>query len=76
MNRVAVHEILYRDELGQTARIDPGTTLTKDHEKALAKDMDSLVRRKAVREVKETKEGKTASSGSTSRKSNDGFNDK
>ena len=36
---------------GQTVRIDPGATLDKAEEKALAKDLASLVKSKAVKKT-------------------------
>lgn len=69
MSYTAVHEILYRDELGQTARVDPGAELTKDQEKALSKDLATLVKQKAI---KENKKSPVAAAG----KLGDGFGDK
>ena len=66
MSYTAAHEILYRDELGQTARIDPGAELTKEQEEALAKDIASLVKTKAIKEQKKA----------PAAKSGDGFADK
>ena len=41
-----------RDDLGQTARIDPGTELSKDQEKAIGKEsLDSMVKSKALKKV-------------------------
>ena len=67
MSYIAKHEILYKDELGQTARIDPGATLSKAEEKVLAKDLPNLVKSKAVTQSKDA----PAPAG----KSNDGFGD-
>ena len=70
MSYTAVHEILYRDELGQTARVDPGAELTKDQEKALSKDLAHLVKQKAI------KENKSKSPVAAAGKPGDGFGDK
>ena len=70
MPYIAVHEILYRDELGQTARVDPGAELTKDQEKALSKDLANLVKQKAI------KENKSKSPVAAAGKPGDGFGDK
>lgn len=52
MPYVCKHEILYKDDLGQTARIDPGSELTKDQEKAIGKEsLDALVKSKAVKKL-------------------------
>lgn len=66
MSYTAVHEILYKDELGQTARVAPGAELTKAEEKALSKDLTSLVKSKALKQAKDT----------PAPKSGDGFGDK
>ena len=65
MPYIAVHEILYKDELGQTARVDPGATLDKAEENALAKDLASLVKSKAVKKT----------DAAPAAKPNDGFGD-
>lgn len=52
MSYTAIHEILYRDELGQVASVPAGSTLTKDQEKALSKDLAGLVKSKAIKSVK------------------------
>ena len=70
MSYTALHEILYRDELGQTARVDPGAELTKDQEKALSKDLATLVKQKAI------KENKSKSPVAAAGKPGDGFGDK
>lgn len=70
MSYTAIHEILYRDELGQTARVDPGAELTKDQEKALSKDLANLVKQKAI------KENKSKSPVAAAGKPGDGFGDK
>lgn len=70
MSYTAIHEILYRDELGQTARVDPGAELTKDQEKALSKDLATLVKQKAI------KENKSKSPVAAAGKPGDGFGDK
>ena len=70
MPYIAVHEILYKDELGQTARVDPGAELTKDQEKALSKDLATLVKQKAI------KENKSKSPVAAAGKPGDGFGDK
>lgn len=73
MSYTAIHEILYRDELGQTARVDPGAELTKDQEKALSKDLATLVKQKAIKAIKENKsKSPVAAAG----KPGDGFGDK
>lgn len=52
MPYITKHEILYKDDLGETARIDPNTELTKAEEKALGKEnLDSLVKSKAITKV-------------------------
>ena len=52
MPHFAIHEILYRDDLGQPARIDPGAELSKDQEKAIGKEsLDSMVKSKALKKV-------------------------
>lgn len=66
MPYIAVHEILYKDELGQTSRIDPGATLDKAEERALAKDLESLVKSKAIKKT----------DAAPAVRSNDGFGDK
>ena len=66
MPYIAVHEILYKDELGQTARVAPGAELTKAEEKALSKDLASLVKSKALKQAKDA----------PAPKSGDGFGDK
>ena len=68
MSYTAVHEILYRDELGQTARVDPGSELTKEQEKALSKDIPSLLKQKAIKEHKKAPAAVV--------KAGDGFGDK
>ena len=68
MPYIAVHEILYKDELGQTSRIDPGATLDKAEEKALSKDLASLVKSKALKQAKDAP--------APAPKSGDGFGDK
>ena len=70
MSYTAIHEILYRDELGQTARVDPGAELTKDQEKALSKDLANLVKQKVI------KENKSKSPVAAAGKPGDGFGDK
>ena len=70
MSYTAIHEILYRDELGQAARVDPGAELTKDQEKALSKDLATLVKQKAI------KENKSKSPVAAAGKPGDGFGDK
>lgn len=67
MPHFAIHEILYRDELGETARIDPGTELSKEQEKAIGKDsLDSMVKSKALKKV-------TVAEAEKVRDANDGF---
>lgn len=68
MSYTAVHEILYKDELGQTARVAPGAELTKAEEKALSKDLASLVKSKALKQAKDAP--------ASAPKSGDGFGDK
>lgn len=68
MSYTAVHEILYRDELGQTARVDPGAELNKDQEKALSKDIPFLLKQKAIKEQKKAP--------TVAAKAGDGFGDK
>ncbi len=70
MSYTALHEILYRDELGQTARVDPGAELTKDQEKSLSKDIPTLLKQKAI------KEQKKAPTAAAPFKAGDGFGDK
>ena len=70
MSYTAIHEILYLDELGQTVRVDPGAELTKDQEKALSKDLATLVKQKAI------KENKSKSPVAAAGKPGDGFGDK
>ena len=65
MSYTAVHEILYKDELGQTAVITPGSELSKAEEKALAKDLADLVKSKAIKSDK-----------AATPKTGDGFGDK
>lgn len=69
MSYTAVHEILYKDELGQTASVAPGAELSKAEEKALSKDLADLVKSKAL---KENKPAATAAAP----KAGDGFGDK
>ena len=49
MEHKAVHEIIYQDELGSSARISAGTVLTDEHRKALGDQFDSLVERGAIK---------------------------
>lgn len=67
MSYTAVHEILYKDELGQTASVAPGAELTKAEEKALSKDLADLVKSKAIKENKAV---------AAAPKAGDGFGDK
>lgn len=48
MKHKAIHEIIYKDELGQNATIAPNTTLTDAHVKALGDNLSSLVKSKAI----------------------------
>lgn len=69
MSYIAVHEILYRDELdGKTARVEPGAELSKAQEKALSKDIPALLKNKAIKEEKSA-----PASSSKSGKLDDGF---
>jgi len=52
MEHKAVHEIIYQDELGSSARIAPGTVLTDELREALGDQFDSLVKRGAIKESK------------------------
>ena len=52
MEHKAVHEIIYQDELGSSARIPAGTVLTDQHRMALGDQFDSLVKRGAIKESK------------------------
>lgn len=85
MDHKTKHEIIYKDELGMSARIPAGTVLTEEHRKALGKDFDALVKSKAVeavkeRVVKDAGDGKVvqragqASAGMSIGKGDDGFN--
>ncbi len=70
MSYTAIHEILYRDELGQTARVDPGSELSKEQEKSLSKDIPRLLKSKAL------KENKSKAPAAASGKAGDGFDNK
>ena len=54
---VAVHEIIYKDELtGESARIAPGSTLTKEHIKSLgSEEIERMVKSKAIKRPKAAK---------------------
>lgn len=58
----ANHEILYRDDFG-TQKIDPGSVLTKEQEKALAKDLPTLEKSRAVSKIKDAPTAKKAGDG-------------
>ena len=59
MSYKTVNEIIYKDEFNTSMRIAPGSVLTAQEEKALAKDIPHLVKTKAVVDV-EAAEAKAA----------------
>lgn len=68
MSYIAKHEIIYRDDLGQTGKISPDSVLTKAQEKAIAKDLPDLLKKRAVKEVKKPEESAVEPDGPVGKK--------